>query len=184
MKRMACLVVVAIAIGLPRAGAARTDRELTYRENEIWNGAIRFLRVDSGFRILEKDRESGYVLFEYKDEGAPCTASFEMVRTTRDGRSFVRARIQIPQMPRYVEAVLMDRLVRKLRDEFGEPPPAGIVAPAEKPKPGDRPAAEGAKKGAAGGGKSSADGEQDPEAGDEAELEPTEEGLEGAAEEG
>jgi hypothetical protein len=175
MKRTVFAIIVGAALALPAVSAARTDRELTYRENEIWQGAIRFLRVESGYKILEKDKEAGYVLFEYKDEGNSHAASFEMVRTARDGRLFVRARIQIPDMPRYVEAVLIDKLVRKLKDEYGAPPPAQLVAPEAKPAPAPATPDDEAKKDKpASEGKSMTDGSEDPEDKNEADLEPTE----------
>ena len=34
----------------------------------------------------------------------------------------VRVVIQLPQMPRYHEQVLLDSLVRKMRQEYGDPP--------------------------------------------------------------
>jgi hypothetical protein len=173
MKRTILAFVIGAALALPAVSEARTDRELTYRETEIWQGVIRFLRVESGFKILEKDKDAGYVLFEYKEDGAAHTASFEMVRTIRDGRAFVRARLQIAEMPRYVEAVLIDKLVRRLRDEYGEPPPAELIAPAAKPGP--PPAAQDAPA-------APKDGVEDPEEKDEADLEPTEERLEQDAE--
>ena len=164
MKKLFLAIVVGVVLALPSVGAARTDRELTYRENEIWHSAIRFLRVDSGFKILEKDKGAGYVLFEYKDGQSKHVASLEMVRTARDNKLFVRARLQIENQPRYVEAVLIDRFVRKLKDEYGDPPPA---APAVAPSPA--PAAPPAAKK---DGKSASDGEEDPESKEESELEP------------
>jgi hypothetical protein len=95
----------------------------------------------------------------------------------------VRARIQIPEMPRYIESVLMDGLVRKLKDEYGDPPPALLVQPDDKPAQ-KAPAAEdgdGEKGGAAQTtGKPLADDEQDPEAQDEGDLEVTEDDLDRA----
>jgi hypothetical protein len=174
MKNVFLTIVVGAVLALPSVGAARTDRELTYRENEIWHSAIRFLRVDSGFKILEKDKDAGYVLFEYKDGESKHTASLEMVRTARDNKLFVRARLQIENQPRYVEAVLIDRFIRKLKDEYGEPPPAAsVVAPAPLPT-----AEATVKK----DGKSSSDGEEDPEEKDEAELEPEDQESEGNGE--
>ena len=179
MKRTVFALAVGIALALPSVSAARTDRELTYRENEIWHSAIRFLRVDSGFKILEKDKDAGYVLFVYKDGATSCTASLEMVRTSRDNKLFVRARLQIENQPRYVEAVLIDRFIRKLKDEYGEPPPPQLVEPAAKPAPQPAAAEAGAKMDApASVGGSAADGEEDPEENDEAELEPEDPELE------
>jgi hypothetical protein len=187
MKRIAfSTLVAALVLALPSIGAARTDRELTYRETEIWNGAIRFLRVDSGFKILEKDRDAGYVLFEYQEGGAGHTASFEMVSAVKDGRVFVRARIQISEMPRYVEAVLIDRLIRKLRDEYGDPPPASLVQFSPQPLPEDTGAAKKGDKEKNGStpstGKPLTDEELDPEAQDEAGIEVTEDDVEQSGE--
>jgi hypothetical protein len=177
MKKIVFALVVGVVLALPAVSAARTDRELTYRENEIWHSAIRFLRVDSGFKILEKDKDAGYVLFEYKDGAAKCTASFEMVRAARGNKSFVRARIQIENQPRYVESVLIDRFIRKLKDEYGEPPPPQLLAPEVKPSP--PPTEEGASPNdGKTAGKSMADGEEDPGEKDEAELEPKDQELE------
>jgi len=183
MKKTVFAIVVGIALALPAVSAARTDRELTYRENEIWHSAIRFLRVDSGFKILEKDRDAGYVLFAYKDGTSVYTASLEMVSTAHDNKVFVRTRIQIENQPRYVEAVLLDRFVRKLRDEYGDPPPPRQVEPEATPEA--QAAAAGAlplkAKKPAGGGKSAADGEEDPEDKEEEDLEVTDEDIERAA---
>jgi len=185
MKRAVLAVVVAAAMAFPAVSAARTDRELTYRENEIWHSAIRFLRVDSGFKIMEKDRDAGYVLFAYKDGATVYTASLEMVTTSHDNKIFVRTRLQIENQPRYVEAVLIDKFIRKLRDEYGDPPPPQLLEPL--PKPAAQTAADdvAAKKHkAASEGKSMADGEEDPEDKDEDDLEMTDEDLERADEEG
>jgi hypothetical protein len=186
MKKTAFAALIAAAVlALPCVGAARADRDLTYRENEIWNGAIRFLRVDSGFKIVEKDRDAGYVLFEYKDGTAPHSASFEMVKAVKEGRSYVRARIQIPEMPRYVEVVLIDKLIRKLADEYGDPPPAPLIQPEAKPAAAaSAKAGEGDKGAPQATGKPASDGEQDPEAQDEHDLEVTEDDLAKTGQEG
>ena len=176
MNRTVFAIVVGVVLALPSLGAARTDRELTYRENAIWQSAIRFLRVDSGFKILEKDKDAGYLLFEYRDGGTACPASFEMVRTVRGNKLFVRARLQIESQPRYVEAVLIDRFIRKLKDDYGEPPPARLLAPEVQPAPA--PSAEGGPKDGKPDGKSATDGLDDPEEKEEDDLEPVDEELE------
>lgn len=169
MRRISLFLSVAL-LGLVFSGAAeaRTERKLTYRATQIWSSAVRFLRVDMRYKIVEKDKETGYLLFEYMDGGRSYQASFELVPTVADGRKFVRARVRIEGMPSYVEAVLIDRFLRKLKNEFGAPPPA---EPDEPPKTGSK--AEG-----------SADAVDDTEdAEDEEDLEIDEEDLEGSAEE-
>ncbi|HUT77427.1 MAG TPA: hypothetical protein VM285_07060 [Polyangia bacterium] len=128
MQRLLPYAMV-LVLGLLSAATAeaRTDRMLTYRQGQIWTGLVRFLRVDQGYRILERDREAGYLLFEYKDGGRDCSGSLEMVQVVESGRQYIRARLQIPSMPSYVEVVLFDKLERKLKNEYGDPPPAALV---------------------------------------------------------
>jgi hypothetical protein len=51
----------------------------------------------------------------------------------------VRLFVQIPKMPEYHERVLRDGLLRKLRDEYGAPPPKRPdPKPVEPPKDAGR----------------------------------------------
>ena len=54
--------------------------------------------------------------------GREFPGSIELVRTRVEGVDYVRTVVQIPSMPSYVEQMLLDRLERKLRAEFGSPP--------------------------------------------------------------
>ena len=115
---------------------ARTTRETTYRYGQLWNTAIRFLRVDNGFKIEEHDKETGYVLFKYTHAGQAMSAAMEIVPTERNGKSYITMGLRIQDMPSYVEIMLLDKLVRKLRNEYGEPPLPKVVEEetTEKPK--------------------------------------------------
>jgi len=87
-------------------------------------------------------------------------------------------------MPRYVEAVLIDKLVRKLRDEYGEPPPASLVPPNPAPAVGGAAEKGDTEKNGSepSTGKPLADEETDPEAQDEAGIEVTEDDVEQSGE--
>lgn len=125
MKRfVSCVLFLLMGIGMIPLAEARTDRLMTYREGQIWTGILRFLRVDMGYRVIERDREAGYLLFEYKDGGRAHSASIEMVPVVESDRRYVRTTLQIPSMPSYVGRVLFDKLERKLKTEYGDPPPA------------------------------------------------------------
>jgi len=99
------------------AGAVvRTQSE--YPFDQVWNTAVRLVRVDLGFEVTERDAEGGFILFKYRgDMGGTFNASLEIVRPPPDGK--VGLVIQIPEMPRYTELWLLDRLARKLSDEYG-----------------------------------------------------------------
>jgi len=110
---------------------ARTLETLPYAIADVWPGAVRFLRVDRGFVIREKDEAAGYVLFDFTDGPKSCKASLELIRTTdKEGRDATRVAITIRDLPRHYEQMLLDKLVSRLRDDRGAPPP-----PPRKPEP-------------------------------------------------
>ena len=135
---LACGVAGAIVFtGQP--AAADTSYESAYGFDRTWNAALRMVRVDMGCKVTEKDDQTGYMMFEYHpaDGGKKVTnGSMEIIRP-REPEGAVRIVVQLPQMPRYHEQVMLDSLVRKMRSEYGDPPqprpkpaPSQPVAPA------------------------------------------------------
>jgi hypothetical protein len=139
--------------GLPSAAYARREVTLGYPYSRVWTSAVRLMRVDFEANITEKDKDDGYFLFEYPDRGKAHPGSIELIAVQQGEREAVRVVITIQALPSYVENMIMDRLTRKLEQEFGPPkeakPPADSGggggsekddpdAPAEpaKPKPG------------------------------------------------
>jgi len=126
-------LTVAAAVMVAPSASAKATYESPYSYERTWNAALRMVRVDMNFKVLEKDQESGYLLFEYKspESGNKATpGSFEIVRG-KDEQSPVRVVAQLPQMPQYHEQALIDALAQKMRAEYGEPPPK------KKPQPPD-----------------------------------------------
>ena len=165
------IIMAALVMTMTFSVEAKTSRDLTYRSSLVWRSAVRFLRVDQNFRVLEKDKDAGYLLFEYTDAGRKYSASMEMIPLVRNEKRYVRASIRIEAMPSYVEVVLIDRFLRKLKEEYGVQPPARVVVKATPdPDTGsqDSEAADAAKKG-------DVENEED--------LEVTEEDLEDSVEE-
>lgn len=120
----AVCVSTAVVASSPGVAEARAHYESAYGFDRTWNSALRLLRVDLGFKVVEKDEASGYVLFEYRttENGNKVTSgSLELVggRERGDG---VQVVAQLPEMPRYHEQNLIDQLSRKLRTEYGDPP--------------------------------------------------------------
>ena len=121
MKRSILAILLFL---VPLAASAKSTREITYRFNQVWNTTVRFLRVDNGYPITEQDRKSGYLMFDYTDGGTMKTGSVELVETSRENRRYLTVGIRVESMPSYIEVLLLDKLERKLRDEYGDPPPA------------------------------------------------------------
>ncbi|MCP4603234.1 MAG: hypothetical protein GY847_22415 [Proteobacteria bacterium] len=168
-KPITCIaIILGLGLSFTSAAEANTKRELTYRYNQIWNTAVRFLRVDNAFPVLEKDKKAGYILFEYRDRGRSLQSSLEIVRTVSEKKHVVRTRLRIASMPSYVEVVLLDKLLRKLKSEYGSPPPAERVV-TYKDK-------SGKSNGKAGGGSSNSTTKEEPPE-DEEDIEVEEEDL-------
>ena len=92
------------------------------------------IRVDQGYPIKDRDQTVGYFLFDYRDDGRTYPGSVELVRIEDQGGGPIRAVIQIPAMPSYIERMLLDKLKKKLVDEHGEPiPPPPPGKPSEPP---------------------------------------------------
>jgi hypothetical protein len=115
---------VAAAIAMTAPGAdAKSAYESPYGYERTWNAALRLVRVDNGWKVTEKDDQSGYLIFEYTspESAKPTPGSLELVRGTGRGAP-VGVLAQLPQMPRYHEQVLLDSLAAKMRREYGDPP--------------------------------------------------------------
>ena len=129
-------VCLALGVGtLSAAALARVEAGSSYTKAQTFSGALRFLRVDRGYEIVEKDVDAAYVLFRYPLPGQKTAAngSLEVVETAAGVRLFV----QLTRLPEYHEAVLRDALLRKLREDYGPPPPKTPPPAPAKPKPPD-----------------------------------------------
>lgn len=119
----------------PSTADARLQQEYTYSYEQTWQAAVRMLAVDLRFPITERDPDIGYLLFSYQDNGREYHGSIEMVRATgRNETPTVRVVVQVPQMPTYVERMMLDRLGRKLMGDYGQPP-ATRAPPTPAPAP-------------------------------------------------
>lgn len=116
-------IALAVTWSTEDDAAAKSAYESAYGFDRTWNCGMRLVRVDLGFKIVEKDEGAGYLLFDYLSPESgkkPVPGSMEFIRSKETGA--VRVVVQIPQMPGYHEQVLVDSLARKLRNEYGDPP--------------------------------------------------------------
>jgi hypothetical protein len=136
----------AMSTAAPTA-SAKAERVASYRFERVWPTALRFLRLDEGFRIVEKDAEAGYVLFELERGEATHRGSLELVKTSDyAGRDSVKLTLHIQDRPTWEEEGVLRRLLDKLRADHGQPeePPEREREPEpepeeqepEEPKPG------------------------------------------------
>jgi hypothetical protein len=130
---MAALLLAALASGAD----ARTAAVIPYPTAEVWSTAVRFIRVDRGYKVREKDEESGYILFDLVEGSKSYKGSLELIKTTDDaGRDATRAAFALPDLPHHYETMLLDKLTAKVREERGLARASAVTQkPAEKPSP-------------------------------------------------
>jgi hypothetical protein len=138
---VAVALVLAITVtSLAGAAWALSEKTVLYGFDRVWPAAVRFLRVDEGLTVTEKDAETGYVLFELREEGKRFPGALELIRTTVGEREAIQLVLRIEDRPDYVEQGILARLETKLRKELGEPPPAVKKRPPPAPAPEPAPA--------------------------------------------
>ena len=137
-------VLLALAL-LTGTAHARSEKMLAYERDPAWATSVRFLRVDAKLKLVEKDSEAGYVIFEYVEDKKTFRGSLELFEVVRDGRKQVRFIVTIEDRPQWVEIELLTKLERKLRAELGSPAPS--PTPHEPPPKKDEPPKKDAPKG-------------------------------------
>jgi hypothetical protein len=134
LSQILAAVLLAALVLCTNSATARVGGESEYSKSQTYSGALRYLRVDLGYEVTERDPDAAYLIFRYQLPGqskATATGTVEIV----DADGHVKLFVQIPSMPEYHERVLRDGLVRKLHDEYGTPTPK--PAPPEKKPEGD-----------------------------------------------
>lgn len=123
----ATALTISLATELALASA---DIQLRYTRQQVFSGALRYLRIDLGYEVTEKNPDAAYLLFEYVPHGKQERAfgAFEIIDTDAG----VRLAVKLPTLPAYHENVLRDGLVKKLRADYGEEPAKPPSARPEK----------------------------------------------------
>jgi len=128
---LALTVGSALALLFAGGAEARSEAEARYSKAQTFSAALRYLRVDLDYEVVEKDPEAAYLIFKYRVPGQKQTSTGTMEIVSGEDR--VRIYVKLPKMPEYHERVLRDGLLRKLREEYGEPPAPKPKAPKETP---------------------------------------------------
>ena len=139
MRRVLCALLLLCGVA-----DARSEKTLAYPREAAWPAAVRFIVVNEHLKVIEKDADAGYVIFELKEEGHTFRGSLEVIDTTRDGRHVVRFVIAIEDRPSWIEIGMLNRLEQKLKAELGSPAPAPTAPPKkDEPKKDEPPKPDG-----------------------------------------
>jgi hypothetical protein len=118
-------------------------RMLSYPIDHVWPTAIRYLRIDRGFEITDRDRDAGYLLFEFPlEEKRIGSGSVEMFAAVdASGRASVSIGVNTGAGPVHLPNSILDGIAAKVRAERGQPapppPPKQEEPPPKKDKPED-----------------------------------------------
>lgn len=114
-------------------------RVLSYPFEQVWPTAIRYLRIDRGFTVTDRDEDAGYIMFEFDLDGDRVgSGSLEMFRTEDvSGRPSVSVTVSTGAGPVHLPHAIVDGLAAKVRAERGQPAPP--------PKPEEPPKDDGDK---------------------------------------
>jgi hypothetical protein len=142
------LAMLLAPLAIPTA-EARSQTDMLWPLSTVYPIAVRFVRIDRGCDILDKDPQSAYIVFacpddtprakEPKDREPPPmkrgTLEFIAVDPTA---SKVRVQATLADEPRYMEMRFLELLERKIKDERGPAPPPRHSPPSDGPDGGAR----------------------------------------------
>ena len=72
---LCALTLAAAAAAWPRPAAAKSQATVAYPADRVFAATVRFVRVDLDAKVLDKDADAGFVLFEWIDDGKPYRSS-------------------------------------------------------------------------------------------------------------
>lgn len=128
-------LIAAAACGLLVAASApawaKSEKQLGYSPQQLWSPLVRFLRVDENVKIVDKDAEAGYLIFELTQDKKVFRGSVELIAASKDYGA--RIILDVADRPSYVELGMLERLERKLYAELG-PAPSPPAPPSTKKK--------------------------------------------------
>jgi hypothetical protein len=127
MRSLFCLCILAAS----HIAHAKATSEVGYTLGEAFSTALRYVRIDRGCKLVDKDADAAFISYECKtDAGKPSRGALEIFRAkNQSSRERVRLQVSMPDEPHYIEIRFLELLERKLQDERGTP-----VAPPDPPK--------------------------------------------------
>ncbi len=122
--------LLALALGASLSAHARAQTDLPYGVAEAFSTALRFVRVDRGCKVVDKDADAAFVAFECDDDGKVKRGSLELIKT----HGGVRTQVTLGDDTHGMELRWLELFERKLREERGTPSPPPPPAAAPTPK--------------------------------------------------
>ena len=127
---MRYVLALALALSISSNVHARAETELPYSLAESFSTALRFVRVDRGCKVVDKDADAAFVAFECTDDGRVKRGALEIFKVG----SGVRAQVTLGDDTHGMELRWLELYERELHEERGTPipPPPPAPPPAKK----------------------------------------------------
>jgi len=123
---MRSAVVVVLALLSSAVAHARATADVPYTLPETYSTTLRFVRVDRGCTITDRDGDAAYILFDCKEGEKSKRGAVELFPQKRG----VRVQVTLGDDTHAMELRFVELIERKLRDERGTPaPPSPPPAP-------------------------------------------------------
>jgi len=126
----------AASMATANARVTRT-RVLPYPVDQIWPATLRYLRVDRGFAVVDRDREGGFILFEFPvgvDRVARGSVEF-IEKEDVSGRPSAQVQVSTEGGATHLPFSLLEGIAAKVKTERGGPAPPPPPPPKEKEDP-------------------------------------------------
>lgn len=126
-RRYAKLGFLFLLLVLAAAAWAKSVETIEAPYDHLFSISVRFLRVDKGWEIVEKDKENGYILFKFKPLRATqaMRGSLELIRLPKSKEEGAEKTPDCCQVALILqgsseaqEQVLLEELKVKVRDEM------------------------------------------------------------------
>lgn len=128
---VAFVLLVDLALTWNVPAQARAQSDLPYAVAEAFSTALRFVRVDRGCKVIDKDADAAFVSFECDDGGKVKRGSLELFKVATG----VRMQVTLGDETHGTELRWLELFERKLREERGTPTPLPAPPPPAAPKP-------------------------------------------------
>lgn len=123
LRLSTCLLASALLasawLSHPFTAEAATTRSAAYARSALWRAVLRYCAVDLEATLNAKDDDAGFVTFEFKHAGKVTRGAFELYVPSRKQSTVVT--LTLPQLPKYLEAMYLDRFFAKLEAQLGVP---------------------------------------------------------------
>ena len=121
--------------GQPAGTRLSQSRVLPYPVEHVWGAAIRYLRVDRDYTIVDRDEETGYIVFEIPlGRDTKARGALEAFATTdASGRASTQLQISTEAGPTHLPHTLLEGIAKKVKAERGQAPSAPAPRPPAPP---------------------------------------------------